>query len=95
LDCFEALLEPFGAPQRLEIQGNGPGDGPGPRIVFLSDGPFAGTPCRKPLLENPFGFGAVRPAVPKVLREAAKLDPFLKRISVHNIVAYQKIGGPV
>jgi hypothetical protein len=46
-------------------------------------------PCRKPVLEKAFGFEEAPRLALEVLREAAKLDPFLKRISVHNIVAYQ------
>jgi hypothetical protein len=86
---FGTFGGPFGAPKRPETKGNRLGDGRGRRIFFLSGAPVVRVPRRKPAPETTFGFGVVRRVGPKVLREAAKFDSVVERISVHNIMPDQ------
>jgi hypothetical protein len=46
-------------------------------------------PRRKPFPEKTFWLVEVRRAGLEVLRGAAKFDPVVKRISVHNVIAEQ------
>jgi hypothetical protein len=82
-------LGPLGAPKSLEIPANGPGEGQGREIFFLSHVPVVGVPRRKQFSEMPFGFEEVHRFALEVLCEAAKFDLIVERISVHNVVAYQ------
>jgi hypothetical protein len=86
---IELFWQPLGTPKSLEIQTNRPAEDREREIVFVSRIPFVRVQRRKPVLEMTFGFVGVRPVGPKVLREPETIDPVLKRISVHNVVADQ------
>jgi hypothetical protein len=86
---LEPLLRPLGGHKRLELQGNRPGEDRGRRIFFLSGVRVVGVSWRKPLLETTFRFEEVHRFALEALREPETIGPIVKRIFVHNVMAYQ------
>jgi hypothetical protein len=82
-------LRPLRTANPLEIERKRRGEEPEREIFFLSGVRVVPVPRRKRPPEKTFGFGEVCRVDPDGPREAAKLDPMVKHISVHNIMAYQ------